>query len=579
MGSSFMVKTVATKPLVIKINLAFISFFLSAYLLLLLLHSPSTPSLREQRSNADEIILCSLRNCHLKKVRVKKQGRGNAMERIPSFLNSLPANTEVALVNIGVAEASDRGLLVGRRIPVAFERVSSNLRWEDLFPEWIDEDEENGEPSCPEIPMPDFSSYGVVDLVAAKLPCEGRRRDVFRLQVHLVAAGMAARRGRRGARGAVRLALLSACRPMTELFRCDDVVAREGEWWVFEVEAWRLEQKVALPVGSCDLASPLRVKGSGRVFDISKLVGAPKVADGREAYATVIHSSDQYVCGAIALARSVIRTGTARDLVLLHDKFIPGEKLVALTAAGWQLREIERIRNPRAQKGSYNEYNYSKLRLWQLTEYRKVVFVDADVLVLRNLDLLFRFPQVSAAGNDGVIFNSGVMVLEPSACTFAALMAARADVVSYNGGDQGFLNEAFVWWHRLPRRVNFLKNIWSNTTAEASVKNRLMGAAAGPGGELYAIHYLGIKPWMCHREYDCNWNVAEQRPYASDAAHATWWKLHDEMEVGLLALCGPTGPRKNELEKERKQAEMMGFSDGHWRLNVSDQSVRLVVNG
>ncbi|XP_074558512.1 UDP-glucuronate:xylan alpha-glucuronosyltransferase 2-like [Curcuma longa] len=573
MGSSFMVKAVATKPLVIRINLAFISFFLSAYLLLLLLHSPPPPSLREQRSNADEIIHCSLRNCLLKKGPGAEKER-NAMERIPSFLKSLPANTEVALVNIGVAEASNRGLLVGRRIPVTFERVSSNLRWEDLFPEWIDEDEENEEPSCSEIPMPDFSSYGVVDLVAAKLPCEGIRRDVFRLQVHLVAAGMAARRGRRDARGAVRLALLSACRPMMELFRCDDVVAREGDWWVFEVEAWRLEQKVALPVGSCDLALPLRVKGSGRVFDISKLVGLPEVADRREAYATVIHSSDQYVCGAIALARSIIRTGTARDLVLLHDNSIPGEKLVALTAAGWQLREIERIRNPRAQKGSYNEYNYSKLRLWQLTEYRKVVFVDADVLVLRNLDLLFRFPQVSAAGNDGVIFNSGVMVIEPSACTFAALMAARADVVSYNGGDQGFLNEAFVWWHRLPRRVNFLKNIWSNTTAEARAKNRLMGA--GAGGELYAIHYLGIKPWLCHREYDCNWNVAERWAYASDAAHATWWKLHDEMEVGLRAFCGLTGPRKEQLEKDRKQAELMGFIDGHWRLNVSDHSVRLV---
>lgn len=68
MGSSFMVKAVATKPLVITINLAFISFFLSAYLLLLLLHPPP-PSLHEQRSNADEIIRCSLRDCRLKKVR------------------------------------------------------------------------------------------------------------------------------------------------------------------------------------------------------------------------------------------------------------------------------------------------------------------------------------------------------------------------------------------------------------------------------------------------------------------------------------------------------------------------------
>ena len=236
--------------------------------------------------------------------------------------------------------------------------------------------------------------------------------------------------------------------------------------------------------------------GIHEVYDVRKIPSA-KPSPRREAYATVLHSSDAYVCGAIALAQSLLATGTQRDLVLLHDASISRPKLAALSAAGWRLRLIERIRNPMAERGSYNEYNYSKFRLWQLTEYEKVVFVDADIVVLRSLDLLFRFPQITAAGNDFSLFNSGVMVIEPCNCTFRSFMEARSDVVSYNGGDQGFLNEMFVWWHRVPRRVNFLKNFWENsTTNEIAFKNELFGADPP---KVYAIHYLGWKPWLCYR--------------------------------------------------------------------------------
>ncbi|URD85768.1 Glycosyl transferase family 8 [Musa troglodytarum] len=553
-----MLKAVASKGLVVKINVALLGFFVFAYVAL-------------YDHNATELVSCSSRACHTKKVEgvsQRKAGRETraTMETAPGFLRTLlHGSTKIGLVNMEEEQVLEWGL-VGRATAVDFEPVSDNFKWEDLFPEWIDEEEENEGPSCPEIPLPDLSRYGEMDAVVAELPC--RARDVFRLQVHLVVANLAARRGRRGARGEVRVALRSACRPMMELFRCDDLVARDGEWWMYEAEARRLEAKLALPVGSCNLALPLWEKGADVVYDASKLAG-PGSPRRREAYATVLHSSDMYVCGAIALARSITRTGSTRDLVLLHDASIPHDKLRALVAAGWTLRQIERIRNPRARKGTYNEYNYSKLRLWQLTDYHEVVFIDADVLVLRNLDLLFHFPQISATGNDGVIFNSGVMVIEPSNCTFNALMALREDVVSYNGGDQGFLNEVFVWWHRLPRRVNFLKNFWSNTTAEASMKNHLF--AADPP-QLYSIHYLGIKPWMCYREYDCNWNVGDQRAYASDAAHATWWKLHDKMEEGLQKFCVLSGRRREQLEQERRQAAELEFGDGHWRLKATQES-------
>lgn len=46
--------------------------------------------------------------------------------------------------------------------------------------------------------------------------------------------------------------------------------------------------------------------------------------------------------------------------------------------------------------------------------------------------------------------------------------------------------------------------------------------------ELYVIHYLGIKPWLCYRDYDCNWNF--ERQFASDDAHAQWFKVRDNLD-------------------------------------------------
>ena len=72
------------------------------------------------------------------------------------------------------------------------------------------------------------------------------------------------------------------------------------------------------------------------------------------------------------MAQSIQLTGSKKDLVILVDENILPEHRQGLANAGWQVRSIERIRNPQSEKGAYNEWNYSKFRLWQLTEYSKV---------------------------------------------------------------------------------------------------------------------------------------------------------------------------------------------------------------
>ncbi|KAL1546970.1 UDP-glucuronate:xylan alpha-glucuronosyltransferase 2 isoform X2 [Salvia divinorum] len=575
------IMSTSPKSLIVRINLFFLAFFLVVYAGLLLY-----PSASDYHHRAASLVRCSLLDCHhksesgvmMKAVLEGSIAGGKAKPRrelikreIPSFLNGVGRGMRIGMINMEDEDVAE-WRSYGEIFPVAFDKVPAEFRWESIFPEWIDEEEEYSGARCPEIPMPGWEEYGYVDVVVAKVPCrkpeEGWSRDVFRLQVHLAAANMAARRGRRDWGGRAKVVLLSKCPPMPEFFRCEEVAEREGEWWFYRPEMRRLEQKVSLPVGSCDLALPLWGKGAiNERYDISKLKAATLKSRKREAYVTVLHSSESYVCGAITLAQSLARTQTQRDLILLLDTSISEPARAALKRAGWTLRFIKRIRNPRAEKNSYNEYNYSKFRLWQLTNYDKVIFIDADIIVLRNIDILFHFPQMSATGNDAHIFNSGIMVIEPSNCTFRMLMRRRKEIISYNGGDQGFLNEIFVWWHRLPRRVNFLKNFWSNSSVEAGVKNQLFGSDPP---KLYSIHYLGLKPWLCYRDYDCNWDIADQHVYASDHAHRRWWEVHDAMPEPLQRFCRLSDQRKIELEWNRKVAGELGFEDYHWRLNVTD---------
>lgn len=477
-------------------------------------------------------------------------------EELTSLLASYVADDvngflKIGLLNFEEEEASEHawGAVTGGIAPMVFqfEHANSSLTWKHLFPEWIDEEELYEVPRCPTLPMPIVKAGTKLDVILTKIACEKGgdwARDVGRLHMQLAAASIATNTN------SSHVLLLSECEPIPNLFTCRELIARNGNLWLYVVNSEKLRKKLALPVGSCELAVPLNTDRPRPTHT--------KTQAKREAYATILHSADIYVCGAIVVAHSIRQTGSTRDLVILVDENISFDHRSALEEAGWKVIQIQRIRNPRADPDSYNEWNYSKLRLWQLSkQYDKLIFMDSDVLVLRNIDFLFDLDEISASGNSRTVFNSGVMVVEPQDCTFDLLMSKVTEIVSYNGGDQGFLNEIFTWWHRLPRRMNYLKHFWSTSLEEWTEKTELFSLQPPqqePG--LYVLHYLGLKPWMCFRDYDCNWNVAELRQFASDEAHAAWWNTLETLPPRLQRFCDVSDNRTAALLEEAALADV-----------------------
>ncbi|HEX2907379.1 MAG TPA: glycosyltransferase family 8 protein [Phototrophicaceae bacterium] len=248
-------------------------------------------------------------------------------------------------------------------------------------------------------------------------------------------------------------------------------------------------------------------------------------------YVTLVTNPD-YVLGARALARSLIMCQSRWPLTVLAVSDLDG--LDALEAMGCRIIHVDllplsddfRARHSReAQhrqapfaKGNKPQFhdplhNFAKLRLWEFEEHERIVFLDADTLVIRNIDRLFGYPEFSAAPNvyealvDFHRLNSGVFVAQPSRKTFAAMLE-RLDQpdIFWKRTDQTFLETYFPNWHGLPYIYNTLQYVWFNLPGLWSWE------------QVHVVHYQYEKPWeenhpkrdLLKPMIDLWWQVLEQ---------------------------------------------------------------------
>lgn len=230
----------------------------------------------------------------------------------------------------------------------------------------------------------------------------------------------------------------------------------------------------------------------------------------KTAYVTLVTNAD-FALGAKALLHSLNVTGTQADRVVLHTGGVSPDALAPLTALGARLVEVDHLplsdafnaahakkeihgKNP-FTKGTKPDFhtpldNFCKLRLWQLP-YDRVVFLDADTLVIRNIDRLFDYPEFCAAPNvyEGLAdfhrMNSGVFTARPDPATFSAMMESLdSQGAFWRRTDQTFLQQFFPDWHGLPVFYNMLQYVWLNLPALWS------------WADIHVLHYQYEKPWQ-----------------------------------------------------------------------------------
>lgn len=226
-------------------------------------------------------------------------------------------------------------------------------------------------------------------------------------------------------------------------------------------------------------------------------------------YVTMI-SSKEYIPGVLALKRSLDNVRSKYPLkIFLH------KDLVNTIMCGTEFKESDFIiyensvllneniikLNAQSSNSQWNK-TFDKILLFGRIEFRKIVFLDSDMMIVKNIDELFeRTHMTSCCPTQGNMdyrrgFNSGLMVIEPQVGLDKSILevinSTQLEEKKYQSiSDNDLLNMFYLDWI-------------SNTSLQLSDEYNLlfpfMNEYLSKGfreGDAKVIHFIGaMKPWM-----------------------------------------------------------------------------------
>ncbi|KAL4906945.1 hypothetical protein BDW74DRAFT_176542 [Aspergillus multicolor] len=293
-----------------------------------------------------------------------------------------------------------------------------------------------------------------------------------------------------------------------------------------------------------------------------------------------------YLPGLLTLHHSLRLSKTTYPFVALYTPSFPQSGLEALHARGITTLPVPPVQPTRKPKHGYAhdprfEDAWNKLVVFSLSEFERVVLLDGDMLVRRNMDELMDVPLDGPADGSGIVegggeqrrvfgashacacnpmkkahypghwipancafttqhaspdlarkhgapstsgvgmLNSGLLVVRPSQTHFATIQRFLDDaekVDSYVFPDQELLSDAFKdQWVPLPYVYNALK-----TMRDPSVHGTIWR-----DGEIRNVHYIfAVKPWQETPPA----SIEDEK--ARDMLNAWWWEVNEDRQRG-----------------------------------------------
>lgn len=253
------------------------------------------------------------------------------------------------------------------------------------------------------------------------------------------------------------------------------------------------------------------------------------------AYCWLLFGSDSYLPGIIASVWSVLRTGTKYDLVVMVTPDISEETRKSISSIGPSVKiypvdyiefEVTPLKTQRQRKiySSWIKKSFTKMNFMHLP-YEKVIFIDADIIILESIDHLFDMqtpaisfnsPFIQPYGklyspidrylehgepisisdlelmikNESILPNLSIVVIEPSSKIFEDYLSTTkaiepVGIGSHNGSDeQSFMNwiiKSGITCFNIHHRYNYIP-----------FKDGYLHQGDVPR----VIHYFSEKPWL-----------------------------------------------------------------------------------
>ena len=222
-------------------------------------------------------------------------------------------------------------------------------------------------------------------------------------------------------------------------------------------------------------------------------VACKKQNVSRDAIVTMLTMTEEYVALVLVLGHSIskysdITCAIDRIVLITQDQIVPHHTRVCLELAGWTIHMVPAIHPPKSVNERTVKHKrllmcFSKLHAFNMTQYRAVLFLDADTMVCGRIMNLFDSYalQMQKHGvhlawardsNPLTTFNAGVMLLRPSTkltgelidnlnhVAFDPSLSEQAYLAAiFNSANATNPNTIYRQYLELPQKYNLLAQI------------------------------------------------------------------------------------------------------------------------
>lgn len=269
-------------------------------------------------------------------------------------------------------------------------------------------------------------------------------------------------------------------------------------------------------------------------------------------YITLI-TNDQYMPSLITLLRSfsLIKSRFPISVMVLPE--VSENSRAIIKFLGADIIEVSKLfpKNFNGERFGTEDYTgvvyhtcTSKLHVFELTQFDKVVYVDADTVFIKNTDELFLCPHMSAVVDFPVEqFNAGVMVVVPNKDLYNNLLETLATFDGENGAfesvyglatcldDQTVLHKFYADWPN-----NKLLHLVDGYNIRISHCNNLSAFDLSSLSDAKIIHItIPEKPWHYNDLDSWIWILNDKWQFTlMQLAICNWWYIQIMLSLKYL---------------------------------------------
>ena len=239
----------------------------------------------------------------------------------------------------------------------------------------------------------------------------------------------------------------------------------------------------------------------------------------RNAYA-ILATNDNAWCGAHVLALSLIDTNTSNDIVIMHYGDVHRRQYAGV--------KYEKVTPAKALGNGQWKDTYSKFWAGRLVRYCYVMLLDADNIVLRNMDHLFALGEYSYAAplaywlSRGFL-QTGVVVMKPSTTLFS-------DVLENSHGK--YLEDMDYFNRRHGSRTKHLHPRYNTLIGQWYPRDRIYNYVTK---DVYSVHF--VAEWKPYKF--TSWSLLDA---PGREIYNRWWTYARQVECASRIRALDPGP-------------------------------------